>query len=68
MGAEGIILAKSLNSNLFRACAIMHCLKKQDTQNLGVLIVFTFSSTHIFEKEAERVVAKGVKWGCGGNG
>ena len=26
MGAEGIILAKSLNSNLLRACAIVHCL------------------------------------------
>ena len=25
MGAEGIILAKSLNSNLLRACAIVHC-------------------------------------------
>ena len=26
MGAEGIILAKSLNSNLLRACAIVQCL------------------------------------------
>ena len=41
MGAEGIILAKSLIPNLLRACAIVHCNNKY----LNFNIVTTFHET-----------------------
>ena len=37
MGAEGIILAKSLNSNLLRACAIEHCKRFWDIHHIEVV-------------------------------